>query len=268
LNVVKDNFVSNEIRNDRQIVDSRHGLKRIEGDINFELGYGYLDDFLEAALFGSWTTNVLKAGTTAKYFSIERAFNDVAQFMVFKGCMIDRLTLNVQPNAMITGSFGIVGKDVAVSGATVDAGGGITAAATNAPYDGFAGAISEGGGAVDNITQLTLELQNNLAPSFVVGLDTTPQILAGRSMLTGEVTAFFESATLFNKFLNETESSISFTLTGLGSAGDQTWLIPRVKYNAGNVNVQNADDGLLVTMPFQALRDSTEATNLKITRVP
>lgn len=266
LNTVKDNFVSNEIRNDRQVVDMRHGLKRIEGDINFELGYGYLDDMLEAALFGSWSTNVLKAGITPKFFSIERAFADVAQYEVFTGCMIDRLSLSIQPNAMITGSFGFIGKNMTISGTALDAS--ITAAAANAPYDGFSGSISEGGGAVDNITQITLELQNNLAPSYVVGLETTPQILAGRSILTGEVTAFFESATLLNKFLNETESSISLSLIGLGSAGDLTILIPRIKYSSANVNVQNADDGLLLSMPFQALRDSSEATNLKITRVP
>ena len=81
------------------------------------------------------------------------------------------------------------------------------------------------------------------------------------------MTAFFESETLLNKFLSETESSLSVTLEG-ASGGDITILVPRIKYTAGDVDVTNADDGLLITMPFQAMRDSSEATNLKITRVP
>jgi hypothetical protein len=265
LKASKDNFVSEEIRNDRQIVDMRHGLKKIGGDINFELTYGAFDDFLEAALFGTWAANVLKAGTTAKFFSIERAFADVSEYHLFTGCMVNTLSLNIAPNAMVTGTLGIIGKNVTVSGTAADAS--ITPAAANPPFDGFTGTISEGGSGVDNVTSLTLELNNNLNPAFVIGSDVTPQILAGRSILTGTLQAFFESETLLNKFLNETESSISVTLEGV-SGGDHTILIPRIKYTAGDVDVTTADDGLLISLPFQAMRDSSEATNFKITRVP
>lgn len=265
LKATKDNFVSDEIRNDRQIVDLRHGLKRIAGDINFELSYGAFDDFLESALFGAWSTNVLKAGTTPKFFSIERAFADISEYHQFTGCMVNTMSLNITPNAMVTGSFGIIGKDVTVASSALDAS--VTIAAANPPFDGFTGAIEEGGGAVNNVTSLTLELNNNLNPSFVVGADTTPQILAGRSIVTGTLSAFFESEALLNKFLNETESSIELTLEG-ASGGDIVILIPRIKYTAGDVDVTNADEGLLISMPFQAMRDVTEATNLKITRVP
>lgn len=265
LKATKDAFVSEEIRNDRQIVDMRHGLKKIGGDINFELCYGAFDDFLEAALFGSWSTNVLKAGTTAKFFSIERAFADVSEYHLFTGCMVNTFSLNIQPNAMVTGTFGIVGKNVTIGSSAADAS--VTAAATHPPFDGFTGTISEGGSSVDNVTSLTLELNNNLNPAFVIGSDVTPQILAGRSILTGTLQAFFESEALLNKFLNETESSISVTLEGI-SGGDHTILIPRIKYTAGDVDVTTADDGLLISLPFQAMRDSSEATNFKITRVP
>jgi hypothetical protein len=265
LRVTKDNFVSEEIRNDRQIVDLRHGLVQVAGDINFEMIYGAYDDFLEAALFGTWATNVLKAGVTPKFFSIERAFADVSEYHLFAGCMVNTMSLNIQPNSIITGSFGIIGKNVTVGSSAADAS--VTAAVAHQPFDGFSGTISEGGSTVDNITSLTIELNNNLNPAFVIGLESTPQILAGRSIVTGTVSAFFESEALLNKFLNETESSISVFLDG-AEGGDLTILIPRIKYTAADVDVTAADDGILINLPFQAMRDSSEATNLKITRTP
>ena len=263
LKASKDNFVSEEIRNDRHVVDLRHGLKQIGGDLNFEYCPGYLDDFLEKALFGTWSTNVLKAGTTAGYFSIERAFADVSEYHQFTGCMVNTMSLNIVPNDMVKGTFGIVGKDVTVASTALDSS--VTAADTDPPFDGFTGSILEGGGAANNVTSLTIDLNNNLDPSFVIGADTTPNILSGQSIVTGTLTSFFESETLLNKFRNETECSVSVTLEGV-SGWDHTILIPRVKYTAGEVDVTSANDGLLVNMPFHALRDSTEATNIKITR--
>lgn len=265
LAVRKDNFVSAEIRNDRQVVDLRHGVRRAEGDINFELGYGSFDDFLEAALFGTWATNVLKAGVTPKFFTIERAFADVSEYWAFTGCMVNMMSLNIVPNDMVKGTFGVIGTgSMTPASSPLDAS--VTAAATHPPFDGFTGSLTEGGSSA-NVTALTLELNNNLSPSFIIGSDTAPQILAGQSILTGTVSAWFESETLVNKFLAETESSLSVTLEGI-SGGDHTILIPRIKYTAATVDVQSADEGLLVSLPFQALRDSSEATNLKITRVP
>lgn len=266
LAVQKDTFVSNEIRNDRQIVDLRHGAKRAGGDLGFELSYGAFDDWLEAALFGTWATNVLKAGVTAKSFVVERAFADVSEYQPFNGVMVNTMSLNIQPNAMVTGTFGLIGTGTMTpASSSIDAT--ITAAAANAPFDGFSGAITEGGSSVQ-VSALSFEMNNNLAPTYAIGSAVSPQMLAGRSTLTGSVSAWFETEVLLNKFLNETESAISVTLNTPGSGKDMTILIPRIKYTGAGLDTTNADDGILVVMPFQALRDSTEATNIKITRTP
>ncbi|MFP1634086.1 phage tail tube protein [Zhengella sp. ZM62] len=264
LAVRKDNYVSEEIRSDRQIVDLRHGVKRADGEINFELSYGAFDDWLEAALFSTWSTNVLKAGTTSKSFTVERLFTDISEYQPFTGVMVNTMTLDIQPNAMVTGSFGVIG-----TGAMTPASsslGSPTAAATNPPFDGFTGSITEGGSAA-NITSLSLELNNNLQPTYVIGSDTAPQIIYGQSVLTGTVEAWFETEALLNKFLNETESAIVLTLEG-ASGGDLEIDIPRIKYTTGDLNVQSANDGILVSLGFQAMRSSSDASNIVITRTP
>lgn len=265
LNLTKDAFVSQELRSDRMIFDARHGVKQVGGEINFEASYGAFDDILEAALQGVWSgspANILKAGTTFKSFSMERRFTDITQFLVYTGCGINSMNLSITPNAIVTGSFGVVGKSMTTSGVTLGA---PTDVATNAPFDAFTGTIQEGGVSIATITAIELALSNGIEPTFVIGSDSTPELVSGRSTVTGTVSAYFEDLSLLNKFLNETESSIQFELSD-PSANTLTFLLPRIKYTGGDVPVQG-EGALMLNMPFQALLDDvTENTNLKITR--
>src|SRR5687767_9452834 len=54
LNLKKGILVSQEIRSDRQIKDVRHGYRRVEGNLPFELGHEYMDDMIEGAFSGTW----------------------------------------------------------------------------------------------------------------------------------------------------------------------------------------------------------------------
>lgn len=60
----KDTFQSNEVRTDQEIVDLRHGTGRIKGNIDGELSLNTYDDFIEAALRGTWTTGVTSGALT------------------------------------------------------------------------------------------------------------------------------------------------------------------------------------------------------------
>ena len=67
----------------------RHGNRKVGGDIKGELSYGTFDDLLEAVLCGTWTTDVLKAGTTRRSFTFERYFADITQYLRYRGCEIN-----------------------------------------------------------------------------------------------------------------------------------------------------------------------------------
>jgi hypothetical protein len=262
LNPEKDSITSEEIRSDRMITDVRHGNRRPRGDIPFELSYGAQVDFIEAALQGTWATNVVKGGVTAQSFTIERRFTDIAQYIRYLGAMVDTMTLELRPGRMVTGSFGIIAADFNVAGTTLGA---PAAAPTASPFDTFTGTLTEGGVTIAYVTGLTLNLNNNLDPAFVLFSNKARQINSGRSNLTGRLQAWFEDASLLNKFLNEVESSLSVTLDGTG--GDLTILVPRLKYNSGGITMQG-EQGIQVDIGFQALRDNTTASNIQITRAP
>jgi hypothetical protein len=87
----------------------------------------------------------------------------------------------------------------------------------------------------------------------------------GRANLTGNLSIFFENATLANKFLDETESALIFTLTDL-KGNSYRFTIPRIKYTGATKSI--TENNTVLDFPFQALADSTTSTCLIIDRVP
>lgn len=263
----KESFASERVRSDRQIVDFRHGTRSVAGDIPFEFCRDNYDEIMQAALMGTWAVvgdvSTLKAGVVRRSFTVETKYDDVTQYKRNTGCEVSTMSLEVAPNAMVTGSFGIVGNNgvmaqTALSGATY------TPSPTTRVYDGFSGSIYVGSVEVGVITSVSLSLENNLENQAVVGRNTTVRGAAGMSNLTGEISAFFEDATLFDLFDDEQEVSIEFTLTD--SVASYTFEMPRCKINGGKPEVGD-DREVTISVPFQCLRDETEASQVVVTKV-
>jgi len=268
LNLTKERVTGNDIQPDRMPRTDRHGNRTAAGDITVDLRKGDYDLFLESAFFNTFATNVLKVGTTPKFFSIEDAATDITQFRLFTGMSVSSLAVSIRPNQMVTGTFSMVGKNMSISGTSVDAT--KTASSGNAPFDAYSGALSIGdaGGtltAAAIVTGIDFTINNALAPTFVVGSSTTPQLEYGMATIEGTITAYFEDAALINRFLNETETALQIAVDDPTGASDYTWLFPRVKINGADVPVDNPTSRI-ITMPFVALYDATEGTNLKLTR--
>ncbi len=265
LALTKDAIESEKLRGDRQVEDFRHGNKSIGGDISCELEYAAFDGLLEAALGGTWSSDILKAGTTRRSFTFERKFADLAtaEFHRYSGCEINSFALSVAPNQLIGLTFGVVGKDLALATASV-ANSTYSAAAVETPFDSFTGSIQEGGSTIAVVTALDLTLENGLEPLFSVGSQTTTQPAIGKSRVTGTLTTYFNSKTLYEKFVNETSSSIRLTLTDL-DGNDYIIEIGNVKYNSGQPDV--AGEGpITIAMDFVGLYDVSDASNIVITR--
>lgn len=265
LNLTKSTLTSEQLNARRQVDYVRHGLQQVGGDIPVELAYGAFDAFLESLMYSTWSTNVLKVGTTEKSFTIEDGATDIGVYRVFTGCIVNSLAVTVTPDAIVQAVFNIVGQDSATDTSPLDAS--VTAAPTHKAFVGFQGSISEGGSTIGTVADINFTIENALSPSFVVGSDIAPSINAGRCQVTGTMTAHFTSRTLLDKFINETDSSISITFEGL-TGGDLTFNFPSVTYTGGELNIPNNDEGITVSLPFQAVYDSSNASTVVITRTP
>ena len=265
LDLTKDRVEGNEIQADRMPRVDRHGNKQAGGSIEVDLRKGDFDELFESAFLNSFSTNVLKIGTTPKYFTIEDAANDIGQFRLFKGMSVSTANISIAPNQMVTATFDMVGKSMTQAQTTGSTGGAPTASSTNAPFDSYSGTIEDGGSGIAIVTSIDFSLSNSFAPTFVIGADTAQSLEYGRAVVEGTMTVYYEDETLINKFLNETESSIQVSVNDPTGSNAYTFLFPRVKYNGASVPVQNPQSRL-ITLPFVSLYDTVEGTNLKLTR--
>lgn len=64
LALTKDAYTSNEVRPDQQVYDARHGTRRASGNMQGELSTQTYDDFIEAALRGTWATGAVVQNST------------------------------------------------------------------------------------------------------------------------------------------------------------------------------------------------------------
>jgi hypothetical protein len=265
LNLTKERVAGNDIQADRMTRVDRHGNRQTGGDIVADLRKGDFDAFLESAMLNTWATDVLKVGTTPKHLSIEDYAADIDQARVFSGCTVSSMAISIAPNQMVTTTFGMVGKDMTIGTTekTQDA------ASGNSPFDAYSGdlAIGDVGSATTSaiVTGIDFTLNNSFAPTFVVGDDSAPCLEVGRAEVEGTITAYFEDAALINRFINETETAISVSVDDPTGGNAYTFLFPSVKINSADVGV-DGPNSRIVNMSFVALYDSTEGTNLKITR--
>lgn len=261
-NLTAETLTDPSINPSRQRSFSRRGNVAAAGDLEVVLCPSNYDDFLEAALMGTWTSNVLKVGTTRRSFAIEQGFTDIAQYRTFNGMVVNRMEVNVPVDGLVTATFGFMGTNTsAFSGTSIDAT--PTAITQKNKYFHEGGVFLEGGVPVAYFSAINYGLDNGYDPAYALGSTSVRDMTAGTVDITGTVTGLFESVSLYNKFVNNTESSLSYKL--ISDTDELTFLFPRVKYTAGALPV-DGDGPVSVEMSFEAIYDSTEATSLKITR--
>ena len=269
LNLSKERVTGNDIQSDRMPRVDRHGNRTAGGDIVVDLRNGNYDPLLESLMFNSFvlgTPDTLKVGTTLRSLSIEDYAADIDQARMFTGMVVSQASFSLQPNQMVQTTFSMVGKDMQLSATERT----ITAAVTNQPFDAYSGdfRIGNAGGALASmaaITSIDFTINNNLNPTFVIGESTTPQLEFGRCEVEGTITAYFDDATLINRFLNETETAFDVSVNDPSGVNEYRFFFPRVKINSADAPVENPQSRL-VTMSFVALRDATEASNIVIYR--
>lgn len=168
---------------------------------------------------------------------VERAFLDVEQFQVFHGVVIDKMSLDIQPEAMIGGTLSLLGMSADAMTQVPISDEDPADPSGSAPYAAFDGAIYEGGTEIGVVTSLNIELARNRSLNPVVGSKFSPDVFEGVASVTGTLTAYFEDETLYNKFANETSSSLWCTLVDPSDPTLFTSIVlPRVKYVSGQMD--------------------------------
>lgn len=272
LNLTKERLQGQDILGDRMPAVDRHGNRAVGGSIEVDLRRGDYDALLESAFFNTFDSNDhLTIGTTPKFLAFEDAALDIGQYRQFSGCLVNSATFNIAPNQMVQTTFDIVGRNMVQASSSLDAS--HSASSGYEPFDSYNGALLEGGiGTNDDlcvVSQLQLSITNNVAPAYVIlcedNADRAAQMQYGDAVVEGTLTAYYEDATLINKFLNETESELSITVDDPTGANGYTFYMPRIKYNGANVPVADMQSRF-IELPFVALKDPSAGYSLRLTR--
>lgn len=270
--LAKDSLQSEEIRNDRQLVDFRLGSDQVGGDINIELSYGSFDDLFLGVLQGKeWLVDGLtgiettKPGTTRRSFTLMRHFADIEDgqkpFHILKAVEVDSFTLNFAANAMVTGSFSVLGQSLELSNSAI-VGSTIDEPTSTMGMDSFTGTLRAGDTDLCVVTEASLTLENSLAARFVLCKKQSIYPESGRSILTGSITAYFEDSTLLERFINEESSSLILEATD-PDGNSYRFTIPKLVYTGGQPDVAG-EGSIVLTLPFQAVYDPVTKTNLEV----
>ncbi len=158
------------------------------------------------------------------------------RYLRMLSCRLESLGLKMSPQGFVDCSLEVLGADFSTSATALDA------TPTDNGHTAFAMAeasIQEGGSAIATVTAFDLNWKNNIdADTFTIGGGGTRGSLPfGLIELSGTLTVLFEDATLMNKGINDTESSLQIDFSrgdGLGSAGNESLsiTIPKLTYEA------------------------------------
>lgn len=205
-------------------------------------------------------------GTTLKFFTIERQYTDLTNiFEVFRGMCFDQGSMAISADQIVTGGFTLIGKNALSGTATVGTGTN-TAAPTNPVQNGIDNIVKvlEGGGLFD-IVSGSWQLQNNLRARLQVGSLGAISIGSGTVNVTGQITAYFATNAILDKFLNFTASSLAFVhRDALGNI--YVVEFPRVKYSSGQRVAGGLNQDIIADLNFTAFRHETEGVTARITR--
>lgn len=264
------NIKSQEIRADRNTTDLIQTDADVSGDINVEMSYGSFDDFIEAALCGTWTANVLKNGTVLRSFTIQKEFQDANTpfFVNYTGCRIGGMDLNFQTGQILTGKFSVMG----LGGAAVTtqiAGATFPAESTTSVMNAVTNLTSIKDNTVEStdfFSKLSLTLNNNLRAQKAIKSLPAIGIALGSLDLTGSMDLYLQDKTLVDRYLAGTFFSLELNLSDGTSSYDI--LLPKVKYETGTTVAGGLDQDVMLTGTIRAIYDSGTGAAIQITRTP
>lgn len=213
----------------------------------------------QAQVASGWTVAVvgskLLPGVLAPSFTIEHSHLDLDISERFVGCRIGGASINLPPNGIATVQWDVLGQDGAMlATASSPYFTSPTAETQTGVLTGVEGGIRLNGVEQAIITGVQMNITNNLSVQPVVGSTITPDVFYGRTVVTGQVSAFLADENLINVFVNESLVDLVVQANASGAA-PQSFLnfsMQGVKFTGYSKTI-GAEGGIIVQFPFQAV---------------
>jgi len=259
----RNSVSSKTLRSDRNPYQPGRGNTEVSGDISFELSptYGKLMKAsfgkVESSGVSAPYTHTFKIDDSLPSFTYEKQYSDLALAKYFKysGCKINSLKLSAKTEGLIDCSVSVMGRKEVVSGESFDSD---AIDLGHTPFDAMDATIRENNDELAIVTEIDFSLENGLDGGNYV-IDRTGMrrsMPAGTVKVSGTLRAVFEDLVLYDKAINNTETSLSMEFkkgTGDGSSiGNEklTFYVPELTFSP-SAPVVSGPAGLVVELPFE-----------------
>lgn len=201
----------------------------------------------------------LRNSTSRKSFSIEKHFSDLTTtFMVHKGMCVNSMNLSSSVGSIVTGSFDFNGMTTAVSTTTAGTGANLAAVSNQVfdPVDGVSTIFIDGVAFTSCVRSIDLTTTNNTRFTQCLGSLYPTNVNLGTLSVTGNISIYFSSTTMYDKFISGAAISLSYGFTDI----DGNYLIvdmPNVKFNTGALSGISKNSDIMLDLSFTALYDPT-----------
>ena len=263
--LTKPELEDNSKADTRQKLFTKTGNKTVGGNIDGPLAHDNYDTLFESAMFNEFVTDELTMGETTIPLTIEEAQGDIGQYKINRGCIVNGFTINAPVDGLATASFDILGLSQEMAATSVDADDSYDSQPFREPFTHCGGTISEGGTAIGIVTDINFNMTNNISTVFTWGECDPHDLIPARIDVTGTLTVLFSDAALYNKFIGDTASSLSFTMDD-GNSNTVQFEMPNIKYTGSDMPVDAGSGLRTISMPFRALQDSVSGSTIIITR--
>lgn len=233
-----------------------------------------VDVATEAADAGNTlTVKNLRNGTTKKSLVVERQLTDLTDYLYFNGLRVDKMSLDITADAIITGSFSVVGKSGEPAGASVVGGGSITAAVSGETvtasgnvgniYESATLATAAAAALATAVRSAKFTIANNPRLKKKVGSKYPFDIGLGNIDVTGTLEVYFEDITLYSKFRNHTSSGLQFII--FDDDGQVTiFTFFKVEWTKAAAPAPGQNEDIMLPMEFRAIMDPTTGYTYQI----
>lgn len=266
---------SGEMNPFRQVTDSILTGGQVSGDLDFELAHElWFEELLEGALCNDWNSDTLKIGLSLKSYTIEKKIpvpGGTTQYHRFTGCCVNQFSIDIKPNAPITGKFSFVGKAPAIdtaiiSGATYTEPA-LTAVMTAPRVVGIEiGGVSAISKCFNN---LTFTLNNNNRAIECIGTLGPRETVLGRAEIQTQFSVLFNDSDLLSLLIDQTETSLEFRTEDTENAGGSPtnhnyyiWTLPRVKLTANPIVAGGTNQDVVNNVTAEALMPALSGSPL------
>lgn len=210
--------------------------------------------------------DTLVNGVAEHTFTVEDDFTDVVKTRTMTGMTVNTLALSMPNEAIVGVTLNLIGRNTTVQDNSLVTGTPIEPNSNDVMNSGDnVASITEGGVAVALATEITLEIANNLRGNTSIGDIENTCVASGNIGITGNLNVYFEDWTTYQKFLDNSASSLRFALTD--SNGAYHFNIPRIKFPTLDVNAGGPNQDVIATGTYQGLRDPTTGKTIIITRI-